>query len=141
MKSWFKVVLMLVLVALVGGVLIGCGVLGPEATVKSMFQAVETLNADKAGSYYTERFRESAIQSMKVTFAFILSMEITNLKTTLASQTDDTATVTYEFDIEVKPIVGEGTMKRHSSGSTDLVKEDGKWLINEPFGGFGGVSS
>jgi len=137
MKSWFKAVLVLALVALVGGVLIGCGVSGPEATVKSMFQAVETLNADKAGSYYTEQYRESEVAHMRETFAFISSMRITNLKTTLASQTDNTATVDYEVDIEIKWIGNETAMKSYASDRIRLVKEDGKWLIDEPFGGLG----
>jgi len=132
MKGWFKVVLVLTLVALVGGVVIGCsgGGSGPEATVKSMFNAMAAKNADKVGSYCTEDIREDVVSTMKVTFALIDSIKITNLKTTVASQTDDTAIVDAEYDLEMKAF-GE-TNKDHHSDTIDLVKVDGKWLINTP---------
>ena len=132
MKGWFKVVLVLTLVALVGGVVIGCsgGGSGPEATVKSMFNAMAAKNADKVGSYCTEDIREDVVSTMKVTFALVDSIKITNLKTTVASQTDDTAIVDAEYDLEMKAF-GE-TNKDHQSDTIDLVKVDGKWLINTP---------
>jgi len=132
MKGWFKVILVLALAALVGGVVIGCsgGGSGPEATVKGMFKAMAAKNADKVGSYCTEDIREDVVSTMKVTFALIDSIKITNLKTTVASQTDDTAIVDAEYDLEMK-VFGE-TSKEHQSDSMDLVKVDGKWLINEP---------
>lgn len=132
MKGWFKVVLVLALVALVSGVLIGCssGGSGPEATVQGMFKAMAAKNADKVGSYCTEDIREDVVSTMEVTFALVDSIKITNLKTTVASQTDDTAIVDAEYDFEIKAF-GE-TNKDHQSDTIDLVKVDGKWLINTP---------
>jgi len=132
MKGWFKVVLMLTLVALVGGVVIGCsgGGSGPEATVKGMFNAMAAKNADKVGSYCTEDIREDVVSTMEFSFALVDSIKITNLKTTMASQTDDTAIVDAEYDLEMKAF-GE-TNKDHQSDTIDLVKVDGKWLINTP---------
>ncbi len=132
MKGWFKVVLVLTLVALVGGVVIGCsgGGSGPEATVKGMFKAMEAKDADKIGSYCTADIREDVVTTMEFTFALVDSIKITNLKTSVASQTDDTATVDAEWDFEIK-VFGE-TSEEHQSDSMDLVKVDGKWLINEP---------
>jgi len=117
---------------LVGGVVIGCsgGGSGPEATVKSMFNAMAAKNADKVGSYCTEDIREDVVSTMKVTFALVDSIKITNLKTTVASQTDDTAIVDAEYDLEMKAF-GE-TNKDHQSDNIDLLKVDGKWLINTP---------
>ena len=132
MKGWLKVVLVLSLVALVGGVVIGCsgGGSGPEATVKGMFNAMAAKNADKVGSYCTEDIREDVVSTMEASFAILDSIKITNLKTTVASQTDDTAIVDAEYDFEIKAF-GE-TNKDHQSDSIDLVKVDGKWLINTP---------
>jgi hypothetical protein len=133
MKGWFKVVLVLTLVALVGGVVIGCsggGTSGPEAAVQGMFKAMAAKNADKVGSYCTEDIREDVVSTMESSFAFIDSIKITNLKTTVASQTDDTATIDAEWDFEIKAF-GE-TSKEHQSDSIGLVKVDGKWLISEP---------
>jgi hypothetical protein len=132
MKGWFKVVLVLTLVALVGGVVIGCsgGGSGPEATVKGIFKAMEAKNADKVGSYFTEDIREDVVSNMKFSFALIDSIKITNLKTSVASQTEDTATVDAEWDFEIKAF-GE-TSKEHQSDSMDLAKVGGKWLISEP---------
>lgn len=133
MKGWFKVVLVLTLVALVGGVVIGCsggGTSGPEAAVQGMFKAIAAKNADKVGSYCTEDFREDTVSAMEFFFSMVDSIKITNMKTSIASQTDDTATVDMEYDMEVK-VSGE-TEKSHESDSIDLVKVDGKWLISEP---------
>ncbi len=132
MKGWFKVVLVLTLVALVVGVLAGCsgGGSGPEAAVQGMFKAMEAQNADKVGSYCTEDIREDVVSTMEFTFELVDSIKITNLKTTVASQTDDTAVVDAEYDFEIKAF-GE-TSKEHQSDSIDLVKVDGKWLINTP---------
>lgn len=132
MKGWFKVVLVLTLVALVGSVVIGCsgGGSGPEATVKGMFKAMEAKDADKVGSYCTEDIREDVVSTMEFTFTLADSIKITNLKTTVASQTDDTATIDAEWDFEIE-VFGE-TSKEHESDSIDLVKVDGKWLIDEP---------
>ena len=135
MKGWFKVVLVLTLVALVGGVLIGCsgGGSGPEATVQGMFKAMAAKNADKVGSYCTEDIREDVVSTLKFSFALVDSIKITNLKTSVASQTDDTATIDAEWDFEIKAF-GE-TSKEHQSDTIDLVKVDGKWLVNEPVEG------
>jgi hypothetical protein len=132
MKGWLKVVLVLSLVALVSGVLIGCssGGSGPEATVQGMFKAMAAKNADKVGSYCTEDIREDVVSTMKISFAILDSIKITNLKTTVASQTEDTATVDAEYDLEMKAF-GENN-KDHQSDTIDLVKVDGKWLINTP---------
>jgi len=104
--------------------------LTPEATVKGMFKAMEAKNADKVGSYCTEDIREDVVSTMESSFAFIDSIKITNLKTTVASQTEDTATIDAEWDFEIKAF-GE-TSKEHQSDSIGLVKVDGKWLISEP---------
>lgn len=132
MKGWLKVVLVLSLVALVSGVLIGCsgGGSGPEATVKDMFKAMAAKNADKVGSYCTEDIREDVVSTMESAFTLIDSIKITNLKTSVASQTEDTATVDAEYDLEMKAF-GQ-TNKEHQSDTIDLVKVDGKWLINTP---------
>ena len=132
MKGWFKVVLVLTLVALLGGVVIGCrgGGAGPEATVKDMFKAMAARNADKVGSYCTEDIKADVVSTMESAFKLIDSIKITNLKTSVASQTEDTATVDAEYDLEMKAF-GE-TNKEHQSDSIDLVKVDGKWLINTP---------
>ncbi len=133
MKGWFKVVLVLALVALLGGVVIGCGGgsgSGPEDTVKNMFNAIEAENADKVGSYCTEDIREDVVSAMESFFAIADSIKITNMETSIASQTDDTATVDMEYDMEVK-VFGEAE-KEHESDSMDLVKVGGKWLIDEP---------
>jgi len=132
MKGWFKVLLVLTLVALVGGVVIGCsgGGSGPEATVKDMFKAMAAKNADKVGSYCTEDIREDVVSTMESAFTLIDSIKITNMKTSVASQTEDTATVDAEYDLEMKAF-GQ-TNKEHQSDTIDLVKVDGKWLISEP---------
>ncbi|MBE0480078.1 MAG: DUF4878 domain-containing protein [Dehalococcoidia bacterium] len=130
MKGWFKVALVLLLVALVGGMAAGCnGEASPEDTVRGLIKAMEAQDAEKAGQYVVEDTRNEFVAGMKMAFAFIDSMKISNLKLTVASQTENTATVVAEFDLEVK-IMGE-TEKSRESDTLDLVKVDGKWLIIE----------
>jgi hypothetical protein len=95
-----------------------------------MFKAMEAKNAEKVGSYCTEDTREDVVSTMKISFALFDSIKITNLKTTVVSQTEDTAAVDAEYDLEIKAF-GE-TNKEHQSDTIDLVKVDGKWLINTP---------
>ena len=132
MKVWFKAILILSLVALVGVSLIGCGggESGPEGAVRGMFKAMEAKDAEKMGEYFAEDVREDVVAMMEFSFALIDSIKISNLKLTVASQTENTATVDFEYDYEIEAF--DETDKSHESDTIDLVKVDGKWLISEP---------
>ena len=134
MKGWLKAVLVLALVALIGGVLIGCGggASGPEATVRGAFKAMQAKDAEKMASYFTEDITQEMVDEMQATFDIFDSIKITNLKMTVTSQTEDAATIDAEWDFEVKAF-GE-TNQEHQSDTIDLVKVNGKWLITEPIG-------
>jgi len=131
MKIWFKAILVLSLVALVGVSLIGCGgESSPEDVVRGMFKAMEAKDAEKLGEYCTEDIREDVVAMMELSFEMIDSIKVSNLELTVASQTENTATVDYECDYEIKAF-GE-TDESHDSDSIDLEKVDGKWFISEP---------
>jgi hypothetical protein len=130
MKCWLKVVLVLGLVALLVSSLIGCsGGSGPEDTVKNAFKAMAAMDAEKMATYFTEELREDIELGMEFAFAMVDKIKISNLKTTVSSQTDDEATVEFEFDLETTAF--DETEKEHVEDSIDLVKENGKWLISE----------
>lgn len=131
MKSWFRVILVLALVALVWVMLIGCGGgSGPEATVRGAFKATEAMNAERLASYFTEDVREEVVAGAELVFAFIDEVDISNLKTQLVSQSDDSATVAAEYDYELT-LFGQ-TNSEHQSTEIELTKVDGKWLYDQP---------
>jgi hypothetical protein len=132
MKIWFKAALVLCLVVLVGITIAGCGggEPGPEDAVRGMFKAMEAKDAEKIGEYCTEDIREDVVAIMEMSFELIDSMKVRNLELTVASETENTATVDFECDYEIEAF-GE-TETSHESDSIDLEKVDGKWLISEP---------
>jgi len=127
MKSWFRVLLVLALVVFAGGVFVGCGGSGPEATVRAAFDAMENKDAEKLGSYFTEDVREEVEMWAEIIFD-IADIEISNLETKVISQSDDEATVKVEYDYEITAF-GQ-TEEDHQSTDIEMVKEDGKWLID-----------
>jgi hypothetical protein len=131
MKVWFKAILVLSVIALVGIPLIGCGgESSPEGAVRGMFRAMEAKDAEKIGEYCTEGIRDEVVTTMEFGFALIDSIKVHNLKLTVVSQTENTATVAYECDYEIE-VFGE-TERSRDSDSIDLEKINGKWLISEP---------
>jgi uncharacterized protein YprB with RNaseH-like and TPR domain len=131
MKGWLKVVLVLALAALLGSTLLGCGGggSGPEDTVRGALRAMEAMDAEEMGTYFTEELREEVEFSMELAFVFIDEIKISNVKTKVLSQTEDEATVEADFDIETTGF--DETEEEHVTESFNLVKEDGKWLISE----------
>jgi hypothetical protein len=130
MKGWMKVFLVLGLVALLVSTVLGCGGgSGPEDTVRNAFKAMAAMDAEKMATYFVEDVREDVELGMEFAFAMLDKIKITNLKTTVASQTDDEATVEFEFDLETTAF--DETEEEHVEDSIDLVKENGKWLISE----------
>jgi hypothetical protein len=131
MKSWFKVVLVLLLMALVGLTLAGCGGgSGPEATVQGAFKAMEARNAEKLGSYFTEDIRDQEVLAADLTFILIDKIDISNLKIEKVSQTEDAATLKLDYDYQ-STAFGQ-TNTDHRNVEIELTNVDGKWLITEP---------
>ncbi len=130
MKGWLKVVLVLALVAVLVPSLIGCGGgSGPEDAVRGVMNAMAAMDAEKMATYFTEEMSEDVEFGMEFAFTLVDDIKISNLKTTLVSQTGDEATVAFEFDLETEAF-GE-TDKEHVDDTLYLVKESGKWLISE----------
>ena len=131
MKSWFKVVLVLSLMALIGLTLAGCGGgSGPEATVQGAFKAMGAKDAEKLGSYFTEDIRDQVVSDADLAFTFIDKIDISNLKIENVSQTEDAATLKLDYDYELT-VSGQTNTDRRSD-TIDWVKVGGKWLITQP---------
>ncbi len=102
MKSWFKVVLVLSLMALIGLTLAGCGGgSSPEATVQGAFKAMAAKDAEKLGSYFTEDIREQVVSDADLAFTLLDKIDISNLKIEKVSQTEDAATLKLDYDYQV----------------------------------------
>ncbi len=131
MKSWFKVVLVLSLMALAGVTLVGCGGgSGPEATVQGAFKAMEARDAEKLGSYFTEDIRDQVVLAADLTFILIDKIDISNLKIEKVSQTEDAATLKLDYDYQVTAFGQTNT--EHRNVEMELTNVGGKWLIIEP---------
>lgn len=131
MKGWFKFTLAVALVTLTVMAVGGCGgSSSPEATVKGAFVAVQEMDAEKLGSYFTEDIREEVVAGADLAFSLIDKIEISNLKVKTVSQTEDAATVETEYDYKVT-LFGQSNTD-HRSNILELVKVDGKWLITQP---------
>jgi hypothetical protein len=129
MKGWFKLALVVSLLALVGMVVGGCGEAGPEAAVRGLFKALEAQDAAKVGEYLTEDLRASMVPQMEFAFSGIDSVNYRNLKLTVVSQTEDKATVEAEYELELK--MHDETEKFENTDTLRLARVDGKWLISE----------
>jgi len=130
-KSWFRVVLVLLFMSLMGLTLAGCGGgSGPEATVQGAFKAIEAKNAEKLGSYFTEDIRDQVVSEADLFFTLIDKIDISNLKIENVSQTEDAATLKLDYDYKVTAL--DQTSQDHRSDTIDLVKVGGKWLISQP---------
>jgi len=130
MKGWAKVVLVLALAALLGVSLVACGgESGPEDAVKGALKAFGAMDAEKTASYFPEEEREELISGLEIAFAFVDDMKVLNIKTGLVSQTEDTATVDAEWDME-GTLFGQKETE-HVDDTMRLEKVDGTWLIVE----------
>ena len=131
MKSWFKAVLVLSLMVLVGVTHVGCGGgSGPEATVQGAFKAMEAKNAEKLGSYFTEEIRDFVIADAELTFILVDKIDISNLKIENVSQTEDAATLKLDYDYQVTAF--DQTSTDHRNVEIELTNVGGKWLIIQP---------
>ena len=131
MKSWFKVVLVLSLMALIGLTLVGCGGgSGPEATVQGAFKAMGAKDAEKQGSYFTEDIRDQVVTAADLTFTLVDKVEISNLTIESVSQTEDAATLKLDYDYQVTAFGQTNT--DHQNIDIELTKIGGKWLITQP---------
>ena len=57
------------------------------------------------------------------------SIEVSNINTTLVSQNGDRATVDVSYDLKLK--MGEESFGESIQETAELVRVDGKWLIEE----------
>lgn len=126
-----KVVPVLLLVALLGSSLTAGGCdrgPGPEDVVHEALAAMDNMVPEKMAVYFTEDTRKELIQSVGAFFDAIDELEIDNINTVVVSQTEDTATVEGEWDIDVTR--SEVTESDHMVQTVELVKVEGAWLIS-----------
>ena len=140
MKIWSRVMLVLALVALVGGTLVACGGGGgsstssPEDTAKSYFNVMKSKDCSASMKLFTENMfygdKDGAIASCQESMNEIGYIRVSNLEIDVEDISGDEATVVAMFHSEIKykdsdePEVSEDTLTFY------LVKEDGKWLID-----------
>lgn len=123
------IILMLVLVGIAG-----CGdgndsggTSSPEDTVRKYLESMDNGDIDKSFSYILidEEDRES-LEEMKSQFEGA-SIEISNIKTTLISESSDEAVVKVSYIMHMEWM--RESEKSGAEETVNLVKIDGKWLM------------
>ncbi|MCP3683681.1 MAG: hypothetical protein GY861_13430 [bacterium] len=134
MKKNIGIVGIILILALVG--IAGCGdgndgggTSNPEDTVRKSLEAMDNGDIDKSFSYFLieEEDRES-LEEMKSLFEGA-SIDISNLKTTLISESSDEAVVKVSYDMDMDMDWMEESEKSSEEETINLVKVDGKWLM------------
>ncbi|NQT71566.1 MAG: hypothetical protein HQ553_02205 [Chloroflexi bacterium] len=128
-----KIVVMvgLVLVLALAGV-VGCGgdggdTLSPEDTCRKSLEALGNEDYDKSFSYWVKDEETMKDVERAKTMLKDASIEVSNIETTLISESSDEAVVKVTYDMEMDWM---GEVDKYSEEDTmNLVKVDGKWLI------------
>jgi len=132
-SRWLKIVgiagaavLIIVIVALlIGGI---GGTSSPEQTVRAFYREAERLNASALTDLFVEEYRW-LWTGMQSAFAAIDSLSISNLTITVASQTEDTAVATAEYDLALKLKDGSVGSQEGVVDHFSLKRVGQKWLI------------
>ncbi len=130
-KTTFLVIVIFLLASAISS--IGCGgdsakdASNPEDAVNGFLQALDTEDADEAARYwvdsdYNETEREAAQQVLGMA-----SVNISNVKMELVSQTESQATIEVSYDIQLE--MEAETVEQFSEESFELLKQGNKWLI------------
>jgi hypothetical protein len=131
MKNHFNLMLVIVLVAMLIATFIGCGSSGsdPGDAIRGALNAMEELDAERMATYFAEDVRGDVELGMTFAFSLIDDMEISGIEIEILSQSEDAATARFEAYVKTTSFgqTEEGPMEQ----TLDLVKENGRWLINE----------
>jgi len=103
----------------------------PEETVNSYLDAIEDLDSgrmmDCISMSITSEERKQLEESLNMMKDIGMSISITNRIINVVSQTEGSATVSFNYDMRM---TFEGDTETESMNETwTLVKRDGKWLI------------
>jgi|GEM_PF-4334934 len=129
MSGWSKSLLVILLINILILGLIGCGggTSSPDDTVRAAFAALEAQNADKLISYYVEDVRDAVSAKTEYAFAVVDKFKVSNLETTVLSETEDTASI--EADYDLTTTLSGQSIKEHITEIYELSKVDGEWLL------------
>jgi len=140
MKIWARVMLVLALVALVGGTLVACGGGGstssPEDTVRSFLNATESGDCSDMAKLYTDQFfddmeidEDEFIDLCKEGWEEVEYSRISDLEIDVEDISQDEATVVATYHYEEMLKGGDEPDEYDDDATFYLVKENGKWLI------------
>ncbi len=101
----------------------------PEQIVKNHLKAIDNEAATEAASYWIggNYFDQNSIPTDAI--YQIAAVDISNIKTSLASKEDFDAVVELSYDLELK--TSTGTSKAHYEGLNYLIKLGNKWWISD----------
>jgi hypothetical protein len=140
MKIWSRAMLVLALVALMGGTLVACGggssTSSPENTVKSYLNAAQSKDYCSASmKLMTKNMNygdiDETINICEESMNEIKYIRVSNLEIDVEDISGDEATVTAMFDSEIKYKDSDEPKESEETLTFYLVKENGKWLIDD----------
>jgi ketosteroid isomerase-like protein len=141
MKIWSRVMLVLALVALVGGTLIACGGGGsstssPEDTVRSFLNATKSGDCSSMAKLCADQVfddmgmgKDEFIDVCKEGWEEVEYSRISNLEIDVEDISQDEATVVATYHYEEMMKDGDEPDEYDEDATFYLVKENGKWLI------------
>ena len=136
MKRWSKVILAVGLVALLACTLLACGGGGggaaastPEETVRNFLSAHEAVDVHRAADCCTGDALEWVQAMGEPPAGVAIIMRVSNLRTEVASQTEDTATVEAYYNW-YESLAGE-EWQGPVHETYYLVNIDGRWYIED----------
>ncbi len=116
---------------------ISCGtsVSSPESTIREAMKAVEALDIEKLESLWTQ---DAIAANDENLIALGLTMQyswedgitISNLKTDVISQTENSAIVKIEFDMESSSGSDGNRSNYHAEGNLELQNINSEWLLS-----------
>ena len=127
------IVVIIVVTVLLGGT---GGTSAPEQTVRTLYKEFERLNASGVVDLFFveeeyEQYRETMIQYLQTMWSMIDSVSISDLTVTVASQTQDVAEVTAEYDVVYELTDGSAGSEEDEVNQFDLKRAGDKWLITD----------
>ena len=104
----------------------------PEGTVRAFLQAYSQLDAKKVAEFWIESERKEVCSQMDELFKQFKSITISNIKTEVLSQTEDTAKIRIQYYLTSTTKEGVSQswyIPQEINYQLDLAKQDSKWLI------------
>jgi hypothetical protein len=135
-SPWLKIVgivggviVVVVIVALLAG---GMGsTSSPEETVRAFYREAQSLDASRQADLLVEEYRAAWEMTLEISYAMVDWLSISDLAVATTSQTQNTAEVVAEYDLDFRMKDGTEYPGEHEEDHFELVRVGNRWLIQD----------